>query len=129
MKECLKGLHHIGLPTSNMKGTIDFYTKLGGEIVFDKMDEFEGRPIRVVHIMLASLKIEVYERSVLAGVKGAIDHIAFEVNDIEAAFRRAKELGLTFFEEKIAHSTYWPGNARWFIVIGCNGEWVEFCQS
>ncbi len=128
MKQYLRALHHVGLPTSNMKGTIDFYAKLGGEVVFDKMDEYEGKPIRVVHIVLAGLKIEVYERDAVAGKKGAVDHIAFEVDDIEAAFQRAKELNLTFFEEKIAFSSYWPGNARWFIVIGCNGEWVEFCQ-
>ncbi len=129
MIKYLKGIHHVGLPTNNMDGTIEFYKKLGGSIVFEKMDEEAGKPIRVVHIKLADLKIEVYERDEIAGVAGAFDHIAFQVNDIEAAFEFAKNLGLKFMENEINVSTYWPDGARWFIVYGVNGEKLEFTQS
>jgi len=129
MKEYLCGLHHIGLPTNNMDATIAFYRNLGGDIAFEKMDEEAGKPIRVVHLLLSNLKIEVYERDETAGIPGAIDHIAIQVKDIEAAFKQAQEMRLVFMDERIGNSTYWPDSLRWFILIGPNGEKVEFEQS
>jgi len=128
MKEFLEKLHHIGIPTTDMDSTIDFYTKLGGEIIFEKVDEDDGNPCRVTHIRFSDLIIELYEREKNLGESGAIDHIAFQVNDIEGAFRWAQNMKFTFFDEKILKSSYWKGGMRWFILIGCNGEKIEFAQ-
>lgn len=129
MKELLTGFHHIGLPTTDMDATIKFYESLGGTVVLEKADEDEGRPIRVVHILLSNLKIEVFERLEIAGKAGAFDHIAIEVSDVDAAFAQCKAMGMRFMEDCVNTSTYWPPhNLRWFIVYGVNGEKVEFAQ-
>ncbi len=129
MKELLTGFHHIGLPTADMDGTIRFYESLGGQVVMEKQDVDEGRPIRVVHILLSTLKLELYERLETAGVPGAFDHIAIEVSDVDAAFTKCKAMGMRFMEDAVNTSSYWPPhNLRWFIVYGVNGEKVEFAQ-
>ncbi|MDR2435541.1 MAG: VOC family protein [Treponema sp.] len=33
IEQCLTGLQHIGIPTNDIKATIDFYKALGFEIV------------------------------------------------------------------------------------------------
>ncbi len=70
-------------------------------------------------------------RRVTAGQPGAIDHIAFQVTGIEELYRKAREGGYTLMEdcaERVQPTTYWPQDIRWFIVIGPNGEKVEFSQ-
>ena len=129
MKELLTGFHHIGLPTTDMDGTIKFYESLGGQVVMEKDDVDEGRPIRVVHILLSTLKLELFERLESAGVPGAFDHIAIEVSDVDAAYAKCKAMGMRFMVDGVSSSTYWPPeNLRWFIVYGVNGEKVEFAQ-
>jgi catechol 2,3-dioxygenase-like lactoylglutathione lyase family enzyme len=129
MKKYLCGMHHIGLPTNNMDATIEFYSKLGAEIVFEKTVYEAGKSIRVVHLKLSSLLIETYERSEISGVTGAIDHVAIEVNDIDGAYKYVKELGIPLLIDEISFSDYWPKPTRWFIIIGVNGERIEFTQS
>lgn len=131
MREHVKSLHHIGIPTRDMEATVKFYTDLGAEIYFDKMDQEAGAPIRVVIFDFCGIKIEAYERKATAAQPGAIDHIAFEVADIEALYRKARDGGYRIFEDcagGVQPTTYWPQDIRWFIVIGPNGEKVEFSE-
>ena len=126
----IQALHHVGLPTSDMKGTVEFYTSLGGRVVFEKDDVEAGKPILVKHIDFHGLLLECYERDVTAQCPGAFDHLAVRVEDIDGMYALCKEKGYQLFEdcaEEIGFSTYWPRGTRWFILIGPNGEKVEFC--
>lgn len=131
MKRYIHGLHHIGIPTIYIEKTADFYKSFGAEIVFEKMDEDNGKPIRVILVKFCNILLELYERLETAGTSGAIDHLAFEVEDIETLYEIARKQGYTFMEDCKDHvqlSSYWPNGARWFIVIGANNEKIEFCQ-
>lgn len=48
MREHVKCLHHVGIPTRDMDATVRFYTDLGAEVYFQKLDQEAGEPIRVV---------------------------------------------------------------------------------
>ncbi len=131
LKGFVEGLHHVGIPTCDMAGTVRFYTDLGGEIIFEKDDVDEGRPIQVKLFRFHGMLIECYERATTAGVAGAVDHLAFQVHDIERMYALCKEKGYRLMEdcaEQIGYSTYWPRGAQWFIVYGPNGEKIEFCR-
>jgi len=128
MKRFVKEFHHYGLPTKDMDATIEFYEKLGAEIVFETVVQEDGKPCRVVHLQVSNLYVEAYERDEIAGRPGALDHIAVSTDDIEGAFAEAKALGLTFAKEEIGVSDYWPGSAKWFHLVGPSGELVEFAQ-
>lgn len=132
MKEYIKQLHHIGIPTTKMDETISFYCSLGASIIYEKVDEEEGEPIRVTLFKLCNVVIECYERRQTAKVAGAIEHIAFEVTDIEKMYRVAKEKGYRFMDDcknEIQKTSYWPGDTRWFIIYGPNEEKIEFSQN
>ncbi len=80
---------------------------------------------------LAGTVIECYDAPVTAMAPGAMDHIAFEVKDVEAMYRACKEKGYRLMEEcrdEPGASNYWPKALRWFIVYGPNEEKIEFCK-
>ena len=130
MKGYIEGLHHVGMPTTDMAATVEFYQAFGGKVVFEKEDVDEGRPIQVKLIDFCGTIIECYERSATPRYVGAVDHLAFKVHDIEEMYQVCKEKGYRFMEdcaEKLGLSTYWPSATKWFIVYGPNEEKIEFC--
>ena len=131
MKEFVKGLHHAGIPVKDMDATIKFYESLGASVYLSKEDMDDNEPIRVVIFEFGGVYIETYERKIAAGKEGAIDHLAFQVSNIDEMYRLAKEKCCHLMEEcktEIQPTTYWPGSIRWFIIIGPNGEKLEFCE-
>ncbi len=127
----VKHLHHVGMPTENMQGTVDFYTSLGGKVIFEKQDVDEGRPIQVKLIDFHGVVIECYERLSTPKCIGAIDHLAFCVENIDEMYEICRAKGYRMMEDcadQIGVSTYWPKNTKWFIVYGANEEKIEFCQ-
>lgn len=111
LKSFVKEFHHFGLPTKDMDATIEFYQKLGAEIVFETVVQEAGKPCRVVHLKVSNLYVEAYERDETPMCCGAIDHLAVSTDDIEGAFEEAKRLGLTLANEQVDYSDYWPGTA------------------
>ena len=131
MNEFVKGLHHVGMPTADMGSTVAFYQSFGAKITYEKKDEYDGHPIRVVLMNFGGVLIECYERPVTEKRAGAIEHLAFEVERIEEMYSLCKEKGYRLMEDCAQHigeSTYWPEGARWFIVYGPNEEKIEFCR-
>ena len=61
MREHVKCLHHVGIPTRDMDATVRFYTDLGAEVYFQKLDQEAGEPIRVVIFDFYGMKVEAYE--------------------------------------------------------------------
>lgn len=124
MKDYIKGLQHIGIPTDNMEVTIDFYKKIGFEIAYETINEGD----RVVFLQLKDLILETYEVSSPKKERGAIDHIAFDVYDIAAAYDKINNLGLNTLNDVIHFLPFWKNGVRFFNIVGPNGETVEFCQ-
>ena len=106
------GLQHIGLPTNDMPATVAFYRSLGFEIAHQ----------------LAGVCIEAYESGKAAGKAGAIDHIALDVDDIEAAWEAVRAAGYQPRESEIQTLPFWYKGVRFFNIEGPNGETVEFGQ-
>lgn len=131
MENYVQALHHIGIPTTGMDETIRFYEAFGAKVIYSKMDENEGHPIRVTLMDFAGAVIECYERDNTPKSVGALDHIAFRVDNLEDMYRVCKEKGyrlMTDCAKQIGTSSYWPKPIKWFIVYGPNEEKIEFCQ-
>jgi len=124
MKEYLNGLQHIGLPTSNIQDTIDFYEDLGFELIYDtKVDD-----VKVAFLDLNGLVIETYETDDPALKAGAVNHLAIDVSDIDECFKIAKEKGYKIIDGgEIMELPFFNG-VRFFIIEGVNKERVEFNQ-
>ena len=124
MKERIKGMQHIGLPTNNMKATIAFYESLGFEIATRHINNGED----VVFLTLGNICIETYENGKAVGYDGAIDHICLDVDDIEKTWEEAKAMGLNIIDSEINYLAFWANGVRFFNVLGPNKEKVEFGQ-
>ncbi len=127
----IEGLHHIGMPTTDMDVTLRFYTDFGGKVIFEKEDVDNGEPIRICLIDFFGTVIECYERTVTPKCVGAVDHVAFKIHDIDTMYSICKENGYRFMEDcakTVGSSSYWPKAVRWFIVYGPNEEKIEFCM-
>ena len=82
--EMLTGVQHIGVPTNDLEKTVAFYETIGFQPVLETVNEAANE--RVTFLQLKNLVIETYENHATVGKPGAIDHIALDTTDIEAAF-------------------------------------------
>lgn len=120
------GLQHIGVPTNNIDLTIEFFQKVGFEIVYQTINEEVNE--KVAFLKLKNIMIEVYENGQALGKAGAINHIAIDVADIEKAFERAKVKKFKLLNEEIQFLQFWENGVKYFTIKGPNAECVEFSQ-
>ena len=120
------GLQHVGLPTNDLKATIAFYEGLGFETVYQVKNEAAGED--VAFLRLKNLTIEAYENGRAAMQSGAIDHIAIDVVDVEAAYRLAQEQGYQIVSNGVEFLPFRQNGVKFFILLGPNQERVEFNQ-
>ena len=118
------GMQHIGLPTNDMERTLAFYEKLGFTVAFRTVNNGE----KVCFLKLAGVCVETYENGQAVGKAGAIDHIAMDVDDVQAAWDAVQAAGLTPIEDEIQFLPFWDKGVRYFNILGPNGEKVEFSQ-
>jgi catechol 2,3-dioxygenase-like lactoylglutathione lyase family enzyme len=107
---CVTGVQHIGMPTNDMNATIDFYHRLGFKTVHETCLKEEN--CRVCFFKLENLCIEAYENHQAPMKSGAIDHIAIDTTDIEAAFEAAKEGKFKLLDTEIQSLPFWE-NVDW----------------
>ena len=121
-KDISTGLQHIGLPTNDIKKTIEFYAALGFEVAYQTVNN--GEP--VAFLRLGDLTFEAYENGRAVGITGAVDHVAINVTDVAEARRLADALKLNVIEE--GQLPFWDNGVKYFTVLGPNQEKVEFNQ-
>lgn len=120
----LNGLQHVGLPCRNMEETIAFYGKLGMDIAYQTVNDGQ----KVCFLIQGNLVIEAYEEQQITGQTGAIDHISFDVSDIEKVFDYVKGMQVPLCNENICFLPFWENGVRFFTILGPNNERIEFCQ-
>ncbi len=124
IKDRIRAMQHIGLPTNDMAKTIAFYESLGFEIA----TRHDNGGVDVVFLTLGDICVETYENGEAVGVHGAIDHICLDVDDIEKTWEEAKAMGLQIIDSEIQSLPFWKNGVRFFNVLGPNHEKVEFGQ-
>ena len=124
--EHVNGLQHLGLPTGALDATVAFYESLGFTVALSTINPNTGE--RVCFLTCKGLCIETYECAEPAGRAGAIDHLALDVDDVEAAWEAVRAAGYTPLEGDIQFLPFWENGVRFFNILGPNGEKVEFSQ-
>ena len=126
-------IQHIGIPVSNIQKSIGFYEKFGFTNVMPSTFEIEGEKGGIVAMMKReSIILELYQMpaSYLTEITnrkdGHIDHIAFDVDDIELAFTTIKENHFTILEKEPVFLNFWNKGCKYFNVLGPDGERLEF---
>lgn len=124
VRDYCTGIQHIGVPTDDIEKTRDFYNSLG----FETVKECRNGDALFLFMKMSNLIIEIYLSDGVSKLSGAIDHIAIDVTDIEGCFSLMKKMNYTFMEEKISDLPFWEKGIRYFIIVGYNGEKIEFSQ-
>ncbi len=127
-------IQHIGIPVTNIKVSEAFYEKLGFRNVMSAGFDFNGGKGTVAMMRLNEMIIELYQlpESELLEIRnrkdGHIDHIAFDVNDIDRAFEELKQASFTIIEEKPVFLAFWKNGCKYFNITGPDNERIEFNQ-
>ena len=119
-KENTTGIQHLGIPTTDIAATIAFYEGLGFETTWTNGE--------VAFLQLGTMVVETYVADEAAMKNGAIDHVALNVKDIEAAWRDAQACGYETEDKEINFLPFFANGVRFFTIIGPNREKVEFNQ-
>lgn len=115
------GIQHLGVPTGDLNRTIEFYQGLGFELIWQN-------PGEVAFLQNGTLVIETYAVEDPAMQNGAIDHVALNVQDIEAAWSDAQACGYETEDKAINFLPFFERGVKFFTIIGPNREKVEFNQ-
>lgn len=115
------GIQHLGVPTGDLNRTIEFYQGLGFELIWQN-------PGEVAFLQNGTLVIETYAVEDPAMQNGAIDHVALNVQDIEAAWSDAQACGYETEDKSINFLPFFERGVKFFTIIGPNREKVEFNQ-
>ena len=115
------GIQHLGIPTADLNKTIEFYQGLGFEVTWQN-------PGEVAFLQNGTLVIETYAVDAPAMKNGAIDHVALNVKDIEAAWKDAQACGYETEDTAINFLPFFERGVKFFTIIGPNREKVEFNQ-
>jgi catechol 2,3-dioxygenase-like lactoylglutathione lyase family enzyme len=131
-----KGFQHLGIPVTNLEVSIVFYSKLGfRRILASQVDVTEENDKVLVAMMEQSGAIvELYQVTrknmdeLRSRKDGRIDHIAFDVADVEKAFLELKGAGFEIVEDSPVFLNFWENGCRYFAIRGPDGEKLEFNQ-
>ena len=115
------GIQHLGIPTDDMTASKAFYHGLGFETLFEND--------AACFLELGTLVIEIYPADPKAAMRnGAIDHVAINVKDIEAAWKTAQACRYETEDTEIHFLPFFKNGVKFFTIIGPNREKVEFNQ-
>jgi catechol 2,3-dioxygenase-like lactoylglutathione lyase family enzyme len=135
LKGNLQGMQHLGLPVTNLERSQAFYGELGFVTVLRADLPGLPDPIRVAMLEKDGLTIELYQLpgaehdEIASRYDGHIDHIALNVEDVEAALAELAAAGLEILEKDApVFLPFWSHGVRFFTVRGPDGEKVEFNQ-
>jgi catechol 2,3-dioxygenase-like lactoylglutathione lyase family enzyme len=126
VRDFTAGVQHIGIPTNDMDATADFYRRLGFDIAFETT--LRDQDCRVCFFKLDTLCIEAYENRQASLRSGAVDHIAIDTTDIDAAWDFVRREGFKLLDREINSLPFWERGVKFFKIEGPNREIIEFCQ-
>jgi catechol 2,3-dioxygenase-like lactoylglutathione lyase family enzyme len=127
-------LQHVGLPVTDLAVSQKFYESLGFKDVMSSAFEYNGGTGNVAMMKLGNIIIELYQMpepelsEIRKRANGRIDHIAFDVDDIEETYRVLKSAGYSIVEDKPVYLAFWERGCMYFNILGPGGERLEFCQ-
>lgn len=130
----LNSFQHLGIPVSDLARSEAFYQRLGFQNVMASTFTLHGDTGQVAMMQRGSMIIELYQlpEPELSEVKsrsnGHIDHIAFDVDDIDQTFSELRSHNFNIVEPAPVFLSFWKNGCKYFNILGPDGERLEFNQ-
>ncbi|OGU14778.1 MAG: methylmalonyl-CoA epimerase [Geobacteraceae bacterium GWC2_53_11] len=131
----LTKINHIGIAVKSLEETVPFYRdNLGME--FKGIEDVAEQKVRVAMMQIGESKIELLEPTsddspvakFIEKSGAGIHHVAYEVDDVEAAIAKLLADGVRMVDEKPRHGAH--GTRIAFIhPKSSNGVLTELCQA
>lgn len=131
----LTKINHIGIAVQSLDATIPFYRDNLG-MAFAGIEEVAEQKVRVAMLSVGESKIELLEPTsedspvarFIEKSGAGIHHIAYEVDNVEAAIAKLIADGIRMIDEKPRHGAH--GTLIAFIhPKSSNGVLTELCQA
>lgn len=127
-------LQHVGLPVTDIRRSVAFYESLGFSNIMSREFVHLGETVRVAMMEKSSVVMELYQlgpadlEEIRTRRNGHIDHVAFDVDDIDATYKLLKENGFSPLEPEPVELPFWKQGMKFFFIVGPDGERLEFSQ-
>ena len=127
-------LQHIGIPVTNVVTSEQFYNKLGFSKVMQSEFKEDCGNGTCVMMKNKGIILELYQfpQQMLQEVgdrkDGHIDHITFDVDDIELTFNLLKQASFNVIELAPVFLPFWENGCKYFNILGPDSERLEFNQ-
>ena len=119
----INGIQHLGLPTLDLAATIDFFRSLGFAIDW----QGENKGVRVCFLARDGVVVEAYDAGRAAGIRGAIDHVALDTDNLAGWVAFLRQGGYSIVEGP-NFLPYYEHGVAYISIQGPNAEVVEFNQ-
>jgi lactoylglutathione lyase len=94
--------------------------------------QLNGNTGHVAMMQRGNMIIEIYQlpEPELAEIRtrgnGHVDHMAFDVDDVDSLFNQIKEAGFNVIEAAPVFLQFWKNGCKFFNITGPDGERLEF---
>ena len=119
IKEFTTGVQHIGIPTNDIKKTIEFFQLLGFEVAFRTING----PEEVAFLQLHNLVIETYQNRQAKMVKAIADK-----EEEKATSEKQSSPLFRMLDTQVNGLPFWEKGVKFFTIEGPNKEKIEFCE-
>ncbi len=131
-----KGIQHLGVPVTNLETSVNFYVRLGFNRILSSVVEVPEENDRelVAFMEQKGIVIELYQvtlrarKELVTRKDGHVDHIAFDVADVEKAYADLKEANFDMVQDKPVFLNFWERGCKYFAIRGPDNEKLEFNQ-
>lgn len=128
------GIQHIGIPVTDLERSKSFYEKLGFKNVMSSTFQSNGQTGFCTMMKRGQAVMELFQlpENELEDIRGLedghINHVTFDVSDVDKAFQELKDAGFEAVEEAPVFLDFWEKGCKYFNVLGPDGERLEFNQ-
>ncbi len=130
MKQHYQGAAHVAVKTANLKTSIAFYEKIGGEVKAEEILETADGPQPMALVAFGGYTLELIQPAIVPELTdGCIPHFAIYVDDVDAAAKDLEALGIDTFmtpEKKVLPTLFGGLENRFF--RGPSGEQIELLK-
>ena len=115
IQDNITGLQHIGIPSCDVKRSIQWYVNTLGFICIEEKILADGT--QAAFVKKGNLVLELYTRDEKDRTEGRADHFALN-----------EQADCTILDDEIQILPFFEKGVRFFTILGPSGEKIEFNQ-